>query len=102
MRQNQFALPDSSLELFQCVFQLEGAKGLGLLALDASLPKAAKLTGAQFWDSILKRARTEFTQRKVAPVTSENGPEVGTLKKVIWFPIKLDFGRCFIGLGVCV
>lgn len=92
-----------------CEIQFLDKKGAAFLALDFESIKTLKITEKILWDALLGRAHTEFIRRKIQPrfgntvsfkkdfVMPEGFPE---LKQVIWIPIKIGGGGCYLGVGL--
>lgn len=110
IRQREYRLPTSSVSsVVVCEILLERARGLGFLAGDASFNQAIRLSIPELWDKILKRAGSEFFRREIRPklgltlslVPTEDLPKrMGEPTRVIWIPVKIGAGSCYLGMGV--
>ncbi len=84
--------------------------GAVFLACDEKQRAVLKIQSVdELWKTLVARAQREFEHRKikprfgaVQPLAADFAQPKGLLplKRVIWIPIGLDGGKCFLGLGV--
>ncbi len=88
--------------------EIEGRKGVVLLALSQAAIDAVGCSGPELWEALRGRAGREFQFRKIQPQLSEArayADDAWTVKKVegfsrlIWVPVSLDGAACFLGVG---
>jgi hypothetical protein len=111
VRQNRFAIPAIEIErLFLVEVDFGTSQGITLLASQDSFHQTIKLTREQLWKAMLHRAGPDFTRRNIQPklsspqelLVSTDAFPSSTLKcaRVIWIPLGIPAGKCFLGVGV--
>lgn len=110
LRQNRFALPSSETEgLLLVEVTLGASSGITMLAFHPGFMKSLGLSHQDLWASMVRRAQTEFARRGLSPKLSaaQNLRATDTFPasslkcaRVIWIPIRLPGGQCFLGVGV--
>jgi hypothetical protein len=110
IREAEYRLPDPALtSILVSEVNLADQRGVLLLASEPGFMKALKVPAVELWDSIMKRAGSEFMRRGIRPVLSPaitllassalptSFPPLG---RVVWIPFRIPAGRCHLGLGV--
>lgn len=103
---SQWNRPDSLRALiWSCEVTLDG-KGYAMIAAEPEFLKKLKLTGPELWQAILRRAGGELSRRGIKPVLDPLDELKGQtkpsneIKRLVWIPIRLPAGSCFLGLAV--
>jgi hypothetical protein len=110
IRKTQFSLPDpSATSWILCELVCDGQRGIAVIAMNADCSKTLDIGPGALWDAVMKRAGAEFSRREIRPRVSQQEepknttplpkgyPEPG---RMIWIPIRLPAGSCYLGLGV--
>ena len=110
LRQNRFGIPSPDVERLLIIeVSFDAGKGIALLASQQGFIKALKLNSNELWQAMLKRAGSEFMRRQIQPrfstlqdIAATDTFPASTLQcaRVIWIPIRLPGGQCFVGVGV--
>jgi hypothetical protein len=109
VRQPRFASPHPDLgSALACEVALAQAQAVVILAFAPAALKALRTDTRAFWDSLLKRAGTEFMRRGIRPrlgkiveIDCKAGLPAGMLapQRLIWIPFSLGSAVCFLGIG---
>ncbi len=110
IRHSQLQSPSQQALIAIWVQVFAEPSGAVFLACDEKLKVVLKLQSVEaLWKTVVERAHREFEHRKIKPrfgAVQGLSPDfsmpkgLSPLKRVIWIPIGLDGGKCFLGVGV--
>jgi hypothetical protein len=109
-KQSAFQFPSAQAsKLFWVKASFSESTGAVLIAFQEEFFQALGVSVAQFWELIAQRADGEFARRNIAPLfekraefssPAQTPDELVRLSKVVWIPIELPGGQCWLGIGV--
>jgi hypothetical protein len=105
-----FQFPFAKAEkLFWAKTSFPGSVGASFIAFEDDFLKTLQLTAAEFWKILVNRAATEFTRRQIGPTfevqnefsnSAKIPAELARLSNIVWIPIVLPAGECWLGIGI--
>lgn len=108
-RHRELNQPSTTTDLMICEILFDESRGFAMVATEPGFSSSLKISPLELWETLLKRAGAEFMRRNIRPkvgnprlVPAGEAVPAGYAEptRVIWIPLNIPSGKCFLGLAV--